>query len=279
MDPVTDEKIKNLEGCTVGVQGKVVEFREQNQYNFNAVYYVDQEKYPPHGFVRRSPVPPESMERAFRELLDACGEPIKGFLEYLFFKKDIWQSYNVWPAAVSLHHAYVGGLLEHSLSVARSAIGIARSYLSDGGQGPDLGLDLDLVIAGALLHDIGKLEAYRLSPTPEMTVEGSVMEHITLGYHRFMSLAEEYGKERGETGGLDKRRAAAIGHILLSHHGSREFGSPVLPSTPEAMIVSVADDLDFKLFCWREQVSLLDGGKEITDFVAPVQRRFWKAAK
>jgi 3'-5' exoribonuclease len=279
MDPTADEKIRNLEGRTVGVQGKVVAFREQNQYNFNAVYYVDQEKYPPHGFVRRSPIPPEKMERAFRELIGACGEPVKGFLEYLFFEKNIWQAYNIGPAAVSLHHAYVGGLLEHSLSVARSALSIARSYLS--GETIGLGLDLDIVAAGALLHDLGKLEAYRLSPTPEMTVEGSVMEHIILGYHRLMSLAEEYGKKCGgagdpEAAGLGKRRAMALGHILVSHHGSREFGSPVLPSTPEAMIVSAADDLDFKLFYWKEQVSLLDGEKEITEFIAPVQRRFWK---
>jgi 3'-5' exoribonuclease len=274
MDPLSDERIKSLEGRTVGAQGKVVAFKEQNQYNFNAVYYVDQEKYPPHGFVRRSPVSRESMEGAFRELLDACGEPIKGFLEYLFFKKDIWQAYNVWPAAVSLHHAYVGGLLEHSVSVARSAAAIARSYLSGGGQ--YTGLELDVVIAGALLHDLGKLEAYRLSPTPEMTLDGSIMEHIILGYHRLMSLAEEYAKERGGAGGLDARRTRALGHILVSHHGSREFGSPVLPATPEAMIVSLADDLDFKLFCWKEQVSLLDGEREVTDFIAPVQRRFWK---
>jgi 3'-5' exoribonuclease len=274
MDPLTDERIKSLEGQTVGAQGKVVAFRDQNQYNFNAVYYVDQEKYPPHGFVRRSPVPPEKLEQDFRGLIDACGEPIKGFLEYLFFEKNIWQSYNVWPAAVSLHHAYVGGLLEHSVAVARSAAGIARSYLSSEGQ--DLGLELDIDIAGALLHDLGKLEAYRLSPTPEMALEGSIMEHIILGYHRFMSLAEEYAKERGEAGGLDTRRTLALGHILVSHHGSREFGSPVLPSTPEALIVSMADDLDFKLFCWKEQVSLLDGERVITDFVTPVQRRFWK---
>ena len=84
-----------------------------------------------------------------------------------------------------------------------------------------------------------------------MTLEGSVMEHIILGYHRFMSLAEEYAQE---SGALDMRRTLALGHILVSHHGSREFGSPVLPSTPEAMIVSLADDLDFKLFCWKEQV-------------------------
>jgi 3'-5' exoribonuclease len=270
MDPTSDENAKKLEGRTVGLQGKVVEFREQNQYNFNAVYYVDQEKYPPYGFVRRSPIPAEKMEKTFRELLDICGEAMKGFLEYLFFERDFWQTYNVWPAAVSLHHAYVGGLLEHSLAVTRSAVGIAQNYRDNG-----FNVDMDVVVAGALLHDIGKLESYRLSPAPEMTLGGNVADHIVLGYHRFMALAEEYGKERGPDG-LGERRALAIGHILVSHHGCREYGSPVLPGTPEALIVSVADELDFKLFCWKEQTSQLEGEKEITEFVPSVQRRFWK---
>ena len=196
-------------------------------------------------------------------------------MEYLFFERNLWQTYNVWPAAVSLHHAYVGGLLEHYLAVTRSAVGIAQSYRDNG-----FDVDMDVVVAGALLHDIGKLESYRLSPAPEVTLGGNVVDHIVLGYHRFMSLAEEYDKKRGsnEPGskGLGERRALAIGHILVSHHGSREFGSPVLPATPEALIVSVADELDFKLFCWKEQTSQLEGEKEITEFVPSVQRRFWK---
>ena len=267
IDPAADEAVKNLEGKTVGVQGKIVEFREQNQCNFNAVYYVDQNKYPPHSFVRRSPVPVGDMESAFLRLLETCGQPMRGFLEYVFFERDFWKTYSTWPAAVSMHHAYVNGLLEHSLTVANSALAMAQSYSGA------FYLDLDVVIAGALLHDLGKLEAYRLSPAPEVTVEGNVVDHIVLGYHRFMTLADEY-REKGTA--PNKNRMLAIAHILVSHHGTREFGSPVLPSTPEALIVSVADELDFKLYCWKEHTSQLDGGKEITEFVPSVQRRFWK---
>ena len=269
LDPVADENIKKLEGQTIGLQGKIVEFRDQNQCNFNAVYYVDQEKYPPHSFVRRSPVPLDKMETAFRELIDLCNEPVKGFLEYLFLEKNNWKNYATWPAAVSLHHAYVSGLLEHSLTVTRSALGIAQSYLADEATlSNGLTVDRDIVIAGSLLHDLGKLEAYRLSPAPEVTVEGNVIDHIVMGYHRFMTLVEEYD--------LNRSYALAIGHILVSHHGSKEFGSPALPATPEALIVSVADELDFKLYCWKEQTTQLEGEKEITDYIPSVQRRFWK---
>jgi len=272
IDPLAEEAVKNLEGKTIGVQGKIVEFREQNQCNFNAVYYVDQDKYPPHGFVRRSSVSMDDMEGVFLGILETCGEPMKGFLEYIFFERDVWKAYSTWPAAVSLHHAYVSGLLEHSLTVTNSALGMARSQT--------FYIDLDVVIAGALLHDLGKLESYRLSPAPEVTVEGNVVDHIVLGYHRFMTLVNEYlkKKEADATGANapDERQMLAIGHILVSHHGTREFGSPVLPSTPEALIVSVADELDFKLYCWREHTSQLEGGKEVTEFVPSVQRRFWK---
>ncbi|MCL2009413.1 MAG: HD domain-containing protein [Synergistaceae bacterium] len=269
IDPTADETVRSLEGKTVGVQGKIVEFRDQNQCNFNAVYYVDQDKYPPHSFVRRSPFPVEEMESVFMELLNTCGEHIKGLLEYIFFERGVWKTYSTWPAAVSMHHAYVSGLLEHSLAVTRLAAAMARSYKDV------FYIDLDVVIAGALLHDLGKLESYRLSPAPEVTVEGNVVDHIVLGYHRFMTLVSEYREKKGADA-LSENRVLAIGHILVSHHGTREFGSPALPSAPEALIVSAADELDFKLYCWKEHTSLLEGGKEVTEYVPSVQRRFWK---
>ncbi|GHS92835.1 phosphohydrolase [Synergistales bacterium] len=267
MNPTSDEELKKLEGKTVGIQGKIVEFRDQNQCNFSAVYYVDQEKYPPHDFVRKSPFEPDVLINSLFSFIEECKEPMRGFLKYVFIEKNLRKDFIVWPAAVSMHHAYVGGLLEHSVLVTRSALSIARGYTPDIS---NLNIDLDLVIAGALLHDIGKLEAYKLSPAPNMTTLGSTVDHIVCGYHTLMKLLAEYGK-------LDERTAMALGHIIVSHHGSREFGSPVLPETPEAFIVAAADDLDFKLFVWRDQVSQLDGDKEFSEFLAPLQRRFWKS--
>lgn len=258
-----DEKGPDIEGATVGLQGKVAEFRDQPQYNFNDIYYVDQEKYPPHSFVRRSPLTDERMEADFRALLAELREPLRNFLEAVFFKHGLWKEFKVWPAAVSLHHAYVGGLLEHSLSVAGGAKALADHYIAQGAP-----VDRELVIAGALLHDLGKLEAYALTPVPQMTIPGNVTEHIVMGYHRFMSLAEQEG--------LDQNIALALGHIIVSHHGCREYGSPVPPSTPEAMIVSVADDLDFKVFFWRSQIEALDARHEMTDYLPLLERRLWR---
>ena len=179
----------------------------------------------------------------------------------------LWQAFKTFPAAVAHHHAYVHGLLEHTLGVAKSARAIALSY-----QGTDYQPDLDIVTAGALLHDMGKIDTYRLDPGPEMTLEGTVIDHIATGYARFVKLADEFG--------LAPLERTHLGHIILSHHGQREFGSPVLPATPEAMIVAAADNLDFYLNSWHGSVEQLDGGMEapraISDYDYSTQRRLWK---
>lgn len=263
VDPETSELFGDMPGRTLGFRGQVTEFRGQLQYKFNELYFVDQQKFPPHRFVQRSPVSEEELEREFRALIARCAGPVGDFLNFLFFEKGLWEDFRSWPAAVSFHHAYVGGLLEHTVAVARVALSQASACAANG-----YPVNLPVTIAGALLHDIGKMDAYRLTPAPEMTVEGTVIDHVVMGYQTYSAAVREFG--------LDRQTATAIGHILISHHGSREFGSPVLPSTPEAMIVSSADELDFRLFCWKSAVDQLDEGREISEYMPVVQRRFWR---
>jgi 3'-5' exoribonuclease len=191
---------------------------------------------------------------------------LKGFLDFVFDTKKYWDKYKEWPAAVTHHHAYVGGLLEHSVATTRAANCIAKTYRALG-----MKIDVDLVTAGSLLHDIGKLEAYTLNPAPNMVTAGNIIDHVALGYRILSELTAEYGLDKS-----DQKLSLALAHIVLSHHGSKEFGSPVLPATPEALVVAAADELDFKLFCWQETVSALEEDKEITDFHFAMQRRFWK---
>ena len=79
-----------------------------------------------------------------------------------------------------------------------------------------------------------------------------------------------------EQEGLDDGVALALGHIIVSHHGRREYGSPVLPATQEALIVAASDDLDFKMFCWRSQIDGLETGHDTTDYIPLLERRFWR---
>ena len=262
-NPAESSQFGELTGKTIGLTGQVTEFRGQLQYNFNDVYYVNQEKYPPYQYVQRSPVDQAVLEEEFQGLLSACGGEVEAFLRFIFFEKNLWDPFRRCPAAISHHHAYVAGLREHTLGVARLAKSMAETANKSGYE-----VSVPVAIAGAILHDLGKMDSYALNPAPEMTVRGTVIDHIVLGYNTFASLAREYG--------LEERLFLAIGHILVSHHGSREFGSPVLPATPEAMVVSAADELNFRLFCWQNSVDKMDDGKEITDFNYSAQRRFWR---
>lgn len=269
-DPESSSLIRNLKGSTVGVIGTVTEFKGKPQYHFNQVWLVDQKKeeYSPDAFIRASGTPVEIMEKEFWSLIGECGGEAGDFLRFVFTPDGkLWQSFKMFPAAVSHHHAYVHGLLEHTLGVAKTAKAAAVSY-----KGTESEPDVDIVVAGAVLHDIGKLDTYTLNPGPESTLECTVLDHIATGYARFTRLAGEFQ--------LSPLTRTMLGHIILSHHGQREFGSPVLPATPEAMIVAAADNLDFLLNSWHSSVERLDGGMEgsraISDFDYSTQRRLWK---
>ena len=136
-----------------------------------------------------------------------------------------------WPAARTVHHAYAGGLLEHILKVAEVGQSVAAAY----------GADPDLVLAGAVLHDIGKLE--ELQNDDEVTTytrDGNLIGHITLGVMLVRKAA-------GAIPGFPSELRAHLEHLVVSHHGDRKLGSPVEPMTAEAFILSAVDDLDATL--------------------------------
>ena len=253
-----------IEGLTAGFIGIVGDFKGQIQYNFNEIYILDQNQYPPTKFTKRSMLSQDFLENTFKKLIDeVSSEPIRSFLNAVFFKHGLWEKFRLWPAAVSLHHAYTGGLLEHSVSVALGAKGIAEHY-----EEFKIPVDIDLIVAGALLHDIGKIEAYASEPVPALNAKGNVLEHTTLGYGMFLRYAEI---EK-----LDNDITLAISHIILSHHGRKEYGAPVLPGTPEAMIISAADDVDFKLTYWKTQIDALGSQGDVTEFLPMIERRLWR---
>ncbi len=261
-DPLQGAFFSLVKGCTVGVLGKVGAYKGQPQFAFRKIFLLNQEKYPPHAYVRKSPIPLDDLKRDFQELLEKTEEPIRSFLKHVF-QGERWEKFSIYPAATIHHHAYVHGLLEHTLSVASSALAMAEDYVRRSFQ-----VDRSLVVGGALLHDIGKIEAYDLTPVPVLTLPGSVHDHIALGYATFSRLAQETQ--------LEPPVALHLGHILLSHHGTKEFGSPVLPATPEALVVATADELDFRLFVYDNTVRAMGEGVGMSDYHQATGRRFWK---
>ncbi|MEG1641725.1 MAG: HD domain-containing protein [Synergistaceae bacterium] len=256
-----DTEITSVTGQTVGVEGKTSEYRGQLQFNFNKITLLNQEKFMPSQFLPRSPLPLNDLVDRYENLVNSCRKELSDFLRYVY-KDELWTQFRDWPAAVSHHHAYANGLLEHSLSVASGAKAMAESMKISG-----YNIDIDIVITGALLHDLGKIASYKMKSIPEITLEGAILDHIAIGYAKFMNLAEDFG--------LSEELKLHLGHIILSHHGQREFGSPVVPVTPEAMIISSADELDFRMFCWNDSTKDLSDNQNISQWNNSTGRRFW----
>jgi len=199
----------------------------------------------------------EQLEAQLRELLATIRHPhLRALLERVLGEdSELWAVYRVAPAAKLYHQAYKHGLLEHSLSVAQAVSAISATFG---------GIDRDVAVTGALLHDIGKLEAYTKDEDPpgriiDLTDAGRLQGEIALGYYRVRRLIEEID---GFPAGL----AQAVTHIILSHHGTLEHGSPVVPCTREATLVHMIDNLGGRLGSFDRLEKELAPGKRWSSF-------------
>jgi len=165
-----------------------------------------------------------------------------------------------WPGAEFVHHAYLGGLLEHTWSVARHAVRSLEVYHT---------LNKDLVLAGAILHDLGKIKELANPECPKRTVPGGLVGHIVLGW-------EMVREEARALDFPDDDLLRELEHIIISHHGAEEFGSPVLPKTPEAFLVYYLDEIDAKLHMAQRhlEVDASDGDFTVKHYL--LQRRLYK---
>jgi 3'-5' exoribonuclease len=190
---------------------------------------------------------PDRLEAELRELLGTIQDPQLSELLDRFFgpDTDAWQRFRSAPAAKLYHEAYAGGLLEHTVSVAQ-AVSAAANFFP--------GVDREIAVTGGLLHDIGKTEAYNDDPLAiDLTDAGRLQSEIPLGYYRVR-------REIESIEGFDPDLAQAVLHIILSHHGHLEHGSPVVPCTREATLVHAIDNLGGKLGSFdRLERELADG--------------------
>jgi len=153
------------------------------------------------------------------------------------------------PAAMSMHHAFVGGLIEHTVSL----IGLGRAVVA---HYPEL--DADVLLAGIVLHDIGKIDELSYERATNYTTAGRLLGHITIG----TLLVREKIKA---IPGFPEPLAILIEHLILSHHGSYEFGSPSLPQTREAIALHFLDDMDSKMAAVRATLEGASSGEEWTE--------------
>jgi 3'-5' exoribonuclease len=195
----------------------------------------------------------EQMVADLRDLVGTVQDPhLRGLLERLLSDgAPVWERWKDAPAAKHYHQAYRHGLLEHSLSVARAVSAISATFP---------GIDRDLAVTGALLHDIGKIEAYAMEGGAiELTDLGKLQGEIPLGYYAVR-------REIEAIPGFPRARAEGLLHIILSHHGQLEHGSPVVPCTREATLVHMIDNLGGRLGSFDRLEKGLAGGERWSQF-------------
>jgi 3'-5' exoribonuclease len=249
-DGVADLAALCTNGAAVHVQGCfTVHPRYGGQVAIRALRAARAEEVDWDALLDGPPRDAAQMEADLRDLIATVQNPyLRALLDAVLGPRAAtWPRFRDAPAAKRYHQAYRHGLLEHSLSVAQSVSVVAPNFP---------GIDRDVAVCGALLHDIGKLDAYTADPLAiDLTDAGKLQGEIALGYYRLRRLIEDLP-------GFPQELAAAVLHIILSHHGALEHGSPVVPCTREATLVHMIDNLGGRLGSFdRLEKELPDGSR------------------
>ena len=228
----------------VEVSGMVSLYNGKLQFKLDSARVADEGEYNPTDYMASSRFDIEEMSKEFFDMIKSINNKyLRTLLENIFVEDtEFFNIFKKASAAKSVHHGYLGGLLEHSLSVARLTSLMCSNY--------DYA-NRDLAVTAAMLHDVGKIR--ELSPFPEndYTDEGNFLGHIVIGYEMVMEKVKQID-------GFPDMLAMQIGHCILSHHGELEYGSPKKPSIAEAVALSMADNMDAKLETLREALEAKD---------------------
>ena len=172
------------------------------------------------------------------------------------------------PAGVRMHHAYVGGLLEHVVTLLEAADRLAPLYP---------GVDRDLLLMGVFLHDIGKVRELACDRAFAYTDEGQLVGHIVLGVEMLLEKVRQVPDLTSEP--FPPELLLRLKHLIVSHHGTLEFGSPVMPMTPEAIALHYLDNLDAKVHSFTRDIREDRGASAWTPFSPATQRRLFKGGR
>ena len=220
------------EGDFVEVQGFAEPFKGKVQLKISSVRRLDEAEIKLEEYLPRSAREPEDMLEELKDIISRMENKDLVRLLYSFLEdEEIVARLKRAPGAKERHHTYLGGLLEHTLSVTRLALMVGEHYKP---------LDMDLLLTGSILHDIGKVYELSYDGPFDYTDLGSLTEHIMLGVELINS------KIMGLQG-FPQELAMKLKHMILSHHGHYEFHSPVLPMTLEALILHFLEDMDGKV--------------------------------
>ncbi|PKN17561.1 MAG: HD family phosphohydrolase [Deltaproteobacteria bacterium HGW-Deltaproteobacteria-6] len=239
-------------GDIIFIEGRAQSYRNTLQISIVTIKLCAPEDTDPSDYL---PVSKMNTEAMFQDILAYIGtissEPLKNLLTAFFHDEKTAELFQRAPAAKGFHHIYLGGLLEHTLSVVRLLDHAARHYPQ---------LNRDLLIAGGMLHDIGKIYEFSYDGLIAYSDEGRMIGHLVMG-------VEMINKKMEAIADFPPQLALELRHIILSHHGEFEYGSPKRPKTMEALVIHFMDDLDAKLNAFQSFVAA-DAANTESDWTA-----------
>jgi 3'-5' exoribonuclease len=248
-------------GDLVHVEGGVSEYRNELQLVVKDMVYQPSNSADPADFLptskRNIDVMLERLIGVTRALKTDC---LRDLFEVFWMDMEFVNRFKSSPAAKKMHHAYVGGLLEHTLSMALLTERIAGHYS---------GIDMEMVLAGTILHDIGKIKELSCGYNFEYSDEGRLLSHIIIGLQILdekLKLVPDFPEEK----------ANLLKHMIISHHGNREFGSPEPPKTLEAVLLNYIDEMDSKINCIRDYITAEDTNESWTGYHRLLERHFYR---
>ena len=248
-------------GSLIRINGMASVYRGHPQLKINDLEPVELSEVDISKYVPMAPTPIEEMKKT----LDSYIELIEDKELHDLTKKvisDRYEKYTTYPAAVTVHHAFVGGLMYHSLSICSMALKTVEQY-------PEL--SRDYLVAGSLLHDIGKTVELSGATATSYTEEGNLLGHISLG----AMIVYSTGKELH----VQDEKLTVLTHMILAHHGEYDFGSPKEPMTAEAFVLHELDELDAKLATLKNAYDTTSEGSFTGRIVWMDNQNFYKPHK
>ncbi|MCR5505540.1 MAG: HD domain-containing protein [Bacilli bacterium] len=252
-----DENIIQI-GEVIFIDADVIKYKDALQLKVTAVSSVNPEDVDVAKFIKAPPVPKEELIKRFNAHVESIqNEDCRKILDYLI--KRMSPKLFDYPAAVSVHHDYASGLLMHTVSMADHAVYFANYY-------PDV--NKDILLTGTLLHDMGKCIEFEGPVIYKYSLEGKLLGHIAI------MMAEIRRAAIGLQ--INSEVPILLEHMVLAHHGQREFGSPVLPLTKEALLLYLIDNIDSKMVILDKALSGVEPG-DFTQKIFPLDgRMFYK---
>ncbi len=227
-------------GSVVKVQALVETYRGALQLKVNRLRKAENDEADSADFLPSTTADINELKDELRRFLDSITDPdYSALLNAFFDDPEIYNKFCTSPAATGNHHAYIGGLLEHTVSLARYADVFCKNSPAR--------LNRDLLLAGVFLHDIGKIEELEAGAVIRYTDRGGLLGHLIIGAMMVEQRAEALPN-------IDETKKMLLQHMILSHHGRYEYGSPVLPKIPEALALHHIDNLDAKTVAARRVI-------------------------